>query len=194
MPNDSSTGGYLAPAGSPAPLEGQALNRFLQQIWVGITGLAGTLVRPRWQPEPPAIPAFGTDWMAFGIMRRPGDAFPSTIHSPTGNGNDSIYRQEILEILCTFYGPDADSYASLLREGLFVAQNLEVLQLNNFGLVGVGETVAVPEMIKDRWTYRVDMYVTLRRSIEYTYPVLNILSASGTVDSDPQTIPFTVSE
>lgn len=194
MANDSSTGGYLTPATSPAPLEGQALNRFLQQVWVGITGLDGTLIRPRWQAEPPAIPPFGTDWMAFGITRRKGDTFTSTIHDPTGNGNDSVYRQEMLDILCTFYGPDADNYASLLREGLFVAQNREVLQLNNFGLVEVGEAVAVPEIIKDRWTYRVDMRVTLRRSILRTYPVLNILSAEGTVDTDPYTIPFTVSE
>jgi hypothetical protein len=194
MANDSSTGGYLTPATSPAPLEGQALNRFLQQVWVGITGLDGTLIRPRWQPEPPAIPAFGTDWMAFGITRRKGDTFTSTIHDPTGNGNDSVYRQEVLDILCTFYGPDADNYASLLREGLFVSQNREVLQLNNFGLVEVGEAIAVPELIKERWTYRVDMKVTLRRSILRTYPVLNILSAEGTVDTDPYTIPFTVSE
>lgn len=194
MANDSSAGGYLTPATSPAPLEGQALNRFLQQVWVGITGLDGMLIRPRWQAEPPAIPPFGTDWMAFGITRRKGDTFTSTIHDPTGNGNDSVYRQEMLDILCTFYGPDADNYASLLREGLFVAQNREVLQLNNFGLVEVGEAVAVPEIIKDRWTYRVDMRVTLRRSILRTYPVLNILSAEGTVDTDPYTIPFTVSE
>lgn len=194
MPNDSSTGGYLTPAASPAPIEGQALNRFLQQVFVGITGLSGTLVRPRWQAEPPAIPAFGTDWMAFGIMRRKPDAFASTIEDPTGNGSNSVYRQEILEILCTFYGPDADSYASILREGLFVAQNREVLILNNFGLVEVGEAVPVPELVKERWTYRTDMYVRLRRSIEYTYPVLNILSAEGSVDSDPRTVPFTVSD
>lgn len=194
MPNDSSTGGYLVPAASPAPLEGQALNRFLQQVFVGITGLDGTLVRPRWQPEPPNIPPFGTDWMAFGIMRRPADAFASTIPDPTGNGNNSIYRQEILEILCTFYGPDSDNYASLLREGFSVAQNREVLQLNSFGLVEVGEPATVPEMIKERWIYRVDMYVRLRRSILRTYPVLNILSADGSIDSDPRTIPFIVSD
>lgn len=192
--NDSSTGGYLAPSASPAPLEGQALNRFLQQVFVGITGLTGTLARPRWQAEPPDIPAFGTDWMAFGIVRRRGDAFSSTVHNPTGNGNDSVYRQEIIEILCTFYGPDADNYASILREGLFVAQNREVLQLNAFGLVEVGEAIAVPDLIKDRWTYRVDISVRLRRSILRTYPVLNILSADATVDSDPRTIPITVSQ
>lgn len=189
---DSSTGGYLAPATSPAPLEGQALNRFLQQVWVGITGLNGTLVRPRWQPEPPAIPAFGTNWMAFGIMRRPGDTFASVIHN--ADGSDTVYRQEILHVLCTFYGPDADNYASLLREGLSVAQNREVLQLNSFGLIEVGEPVPVPDLIKERWTYRVDMNVVLRRSITRTYAILDVLSADGTVDTDPYTIPFTVSE
>jgi len=194
MANDSSTGGYLVPATSPAPLEGQALNRFLQQVFVGITSIDGTLVRPRWQTEPPVIPAFGTDWMAFGIVHRKGDDFASNVHTATGNGADSVYRQEILTILCTFYGPNADNNASLLREGLFVPQNREVLQLNNFGLVEVGESVSVPDLIKDRWTYRADMRIRLRRSILRTYPVLNILSAEVTVDSDPYTVPFSVTD
>lgn len=190
--NDSSTGGYLAPSSSPAPLEGQALNRFIQQVFVGITGLDGTLIRPRWQPEPPAIPPFGTDWMAFGIVRRPADTFASNLFDPSGA--QTVYRQELLEILCTFYGPDSDNYASLLREGFAVVQNSEVLQLNNFGLVSIGDSLPVPELIKDRWTYRVDMTVTLRREILRTYPVLTVLTAEGTADSGPRTIPFSVSE
>lgn len=195
--NDSSTGGYLSPAGSPAPLEGQALNRFLQQIVVGITGLPGNMVRPRWQAEPPNIPAFGTDWAAIGIVDRKADTFASEIHSPTGNGNDTVYRQEILEVLVTFYGPDADVNASLLREGFAVAQNREILQQNAFGLIAVGDVKTVPEFIKERWIYRVDLPVTFRRAIEYVYPVLNLESGSIIVETDESSynnIPITVSQ
>jgi len=191
--NDSSTGGYLVPQASPAPPEGQALTRFIQQVFVNITGLDGTLIRPRWQPEPPNIPPFGTDWMAFGIVRRSADVFATVIHDGVAE-TDTVNRQELLEILCTFYGPDADNFASLLREGFSVSQNREVMQLNNFGLVEVGEALPVPELIKDRWTYRLDMRVVFRRLIERTYPVLNVLSAAGTLDSDPLTEPFSVSQ
>jgi hypothetical protein len=197
MPNDSSTGGYLSPAASPAPLEGQALNRFLQGIVVGITGLPGNMVRPRWQAEPPNIPAFGVDWAAIGIIDRKADTFASQIHSPTGNGSDTVYRQEILEVLCSFYGPDADQYASYLREGLSVSQNRETLQQNAFGLIDVGDVKTVPDFVKERWIYRVDVTIRFRRAIEYVYPVLNILSSGITLETDESSynnIPITVSQ
>lgn len=184
MANDSSTGGFLSPVAGTAPLEGQALNRFLQQFVVGITGLPGNMVRPRWQPEPPDIPAFGTDWASIGVTGREADTFASEIHNPAGNGSDTVYRQELLEVLVTFYGPNADQYASYLREGVSVAQNREVLQQNAFGLVSVGDLVTVPELIKNRWIYRVDLPITFRRAIEYIYPVLNLESAEFDLNTD----------
>ena len=198
--NDSSTGGFLSPvAGGPAPLEDQALDRFLQQLVVGITGLPGTLVWPRWQSEPPNIPDYGTNWVAIGVTDNDPDTFAVELHSPAGNGSDTIYRNEVLEVLASFYGPNAGSYASLFREGIAVAQNREVLQLNAFGLVAVGKQRKVPELVKGRWLKRIDLPVTLRRAIEYVYPVLNLESADITVQtdqpsSDPYTVPITVSQ
>lgn len=142
------------------------------------------MVRPRWQPEPPDIPAFGVDWASIGITGREADTFASEIHNPAGEGSDTVYRQELLEILVTFYGPNADQYASYLREGVSVAQNREVLQQNAFGLVSVGDLVTVPELIKNRWIYRVDLPVTFRRAIEYVYPVLNLESAEFDLNTD----------
>lgn len=185
MPNDSSTGGPLSPAVAPAPLEGQGLNRFIQQWIVGITGLAGNMVRPRWQPEPPDVPDAGDAWAAIGITARAADTFPAILHDPTGDGADDLQRHETLAVLASFYdlGTNglADLYASLLRDGLAIPQNSEPLASAGFGLVDVGDLTTVPSLLKSRWLYRVDLPFHLRRAIVRSYPVLNVESADISV-------------
>lgn len=189
MSNDSSTGGPLLPLNTyPAPLEGQALNRFLQTWVAGLTGLDGTLVRPRWQAEPPSFPVDGTAWAAIGVTRRPSDTFPHVRHDPTGEGFDVLYRHERLAMLCSFYdlgtNGQADYYCALLRDGGAIAQNREILILNQFELVNFDEPIAVPVLTKQRWLYRVDMVVNLRRVIVRAYPVLNLKRAEGIIVDD----------
>lgn len=185
MPNTSATGGALSPAVSPAPLEGQTLNRFIQQWIVGITGLDGTMVRPRWQAEPPNIPTAGTAWAAIGITSRPSDTYPYVRHDPTGLGSDELQRHETLNLLASFYdlGTNglADNYAALLRDGAAIPQNLEPLTVAGMALVETGDPVAVPSLLKTRWLYRVDLPVSLRRQINRIYPVENLLSSQGTL-------------
>ncbi len=184
---DSATGGYLIPSGTP-PLEGQALLDFLQGVIVGITGLDGTMVRPVWQSEPPNMPDAGTAWCAFRITTRPSDTFPVVKHNADGQGVDALQRHEELHVLCSFYdlgsGAVADAHAAQLRDGLSIAQNREVLTLNNMGLAKTGDLVAVPVIVKTRWLYRVDLEVVIRRQIDRLYPVLNLTSAQGSVATD----------
>jgi hypothetical protein len=197
MPNTSATGGYLLPAQSPAPLEGQALLRFLQQIIVGVTGMDGDMVRPYWQTEPPVIPNQGEAWIAFKITKRPSDEFPFIGRLPwvTENANDHMQRHEEIEILTTFYdtggstGDDnsgglADYYAALFRDGMMVPQNREPLLLAGMGLVRTGTPVAVPSLVKTRWQYRVDLDWVIRRQIDRDYPVQTLVAANGTIYTD----------
>lgn len=187
MTNDSSTGGYLSPGLTPAPLEDAALVAFLQAILVGLTGIAGTLIFPRWQQTPPNQPAIGTNWIAFGITNRKADTFAYEIHAPdanSGEGNDYLARNEELEILCSFYGANADSNAALVRDGLQVGQNREALLLAGMALIGCGDTLSMPALMNNQWAYRVDMSIGIRRAIVRTYPILNLLSAAGTVKED----------
>ena len=71
MTNTSATGGFLSPLSTPAPLEDQALADFFQQYVAGITGIAGNLVRPRWQAEPPNIPQVASDAFKEQVSREP---------------------------------------------------------------------------------------------------------------------------
>jgi len=179
--NTSATGGYLLPAPAPTPLEGAALLAFLQGYVVGVTGLPGDMVRPRWQPEPPNIPQAGNLWAAIGVTSRPTDTYAFT--RQLEDTSTELQRHEELDMLCSFYdlgsGGLADNAVALLRDGLQVDQNREPLFLAGMGLVGSDDPVAVPSLLKMRWLYRVDMNVKLRRVILRNYPVLTILSETG---------------
>lgn len=184
MVNDSSTGGYLQPAVTPAPLEDQAFEDFLQEIFVGLSGLPTDSVIPRWQPEPINQPDLLSDWIAFGIMRQDPDVYAVVEHDPTGNGQDQMQRHETVEILLSSYGPNSVRNLSTLRDGLQVSQNRDVLTTNGMGVVQTGEMTPVPTLVKDRWLRRYDMMLTIRRQILRSYPVLNLSSAQATLNTD----------
>jgi hypothetical protein len=178
MPNDSSTGGYLTPT-SNNDLNDIALAKFLQQIVVGIVGLPGNMVRPRWQAEPPNIPDFGTNWAAIGPGSRKREEFSYTRANGTST---TVVRNRTMDILCSFYGPLAETNSEILAMGLEVSQNREVMQLAGFNIIGgAGDSVIVPDQRKMRWQYRVDIPFTIRQQQQYTYAVLDLLSAQGTI-------------
>lgn len=192
MPNTSATGGALLPSTTPAPLEGAALQNFLHDWFVALSGLDNTMVRPRWQAEPVNIPQATDSWLAFGITRYESDTFASEQHFASGSGYNEIRRHEVLNILLSFYGPSADSYAAILRDGMQVAQNREVLTLNAMGLVESGEVVAVPELVKDKWYYRADLTVRIRRQIVRQYAVQNLLTGHVGLDNEHYVTPINV--
>ena len=181
---DSSTAGYLQPASSPAPLEGNTLQDFFHDWIMGITGLAATNIFPRWQPEPPNLPADTVDWLAFGITKREADTNAAELHSPSGTGYNIIVRQEILSILVSVYGPNADSTAEVLREGMQLAQNRETLSLADMGLIECGDIVIAPEIVKEKWMYRLDLTFRIRRQITRQYSILSMLSSEVILDTD----------
>lgn len=190
MSNTSATGGVLSPTGIPAPLEGDALTDFIQSWIVGITGLTAQNIRPRWQPEPANIPATGTNWAAIGIRTVRSDTYAAELHDPTLSGSSQLRRHEELEIFCSFYGPNADSYAKMLRDGCQIAQNRETLTLNNMGLISTGDLITAPEMIKEKWLMRIDLSLFIRHQVVRNYAVLNLLSANGQIITDVVTENF----
>jgi hypothetical protein len=193
----SATGGYLLATASNA-IEDEALRVFFQQMVTGITGIAGTLVRPRWQPEPPNMPAFGTNWAAIGVTKRERDVNAYTTHRTTtdGQGNtintDYTHRTEVLDVLCSFYGPNCESNSELLAMGLEVGQNREVMQLAGYGLVGVDEATMNADMWNDRWVTRIDLPFQIRRAQLYQYSVLNVVAAQATIVDDSGAVNATI--
>jgi len=190
MPNDSSTGGYLTPS-STNDLNDKALAQFLQQVVVGIVGLPGNLVRPRWQPEPPNIPDFGTNWAAIGPGPRKRDPFAAVVNNPAA-GNATVVRNRTMEILCSFYGPAAEANSELLAMGLEVPTNRGVMQLQGFNIIsGAGDSTVVPFKDKGRWQYRVDIPFTVRQQQKYVYPILNLVGAQVQMNAQGDGSTFT---
>lgn len=199
---DSSSRGFIAPSADPfsfddpdlgfdegfwqpIPEAGQALDDLFQQMVAGICQLDGTLVRPRWQAEPPDLPDFGTDWAAVGITaRRPIGPWSAVQHDSRGNGRDWLQRHEYVDLLATFYGPNADANAGQLQDGLMIAQNREFLYLNHLGFTEVTSITRLPELIKNRWTERFDVRLIFSRIVIRLYPVRSLVSAAGSIATD----------
>jgi hypothetical protein len=192
--NDSSTGGYILPLSSSPPLEDAALDAVFQQLVVGLTGLPGNMVRPRWQPTVPKQPEPTENWCAIGLTEDDPDDYPAVIHKSSGNGQDNFYQHETLNVLASFYGPNSMGYAKLARNGLYIAQNREALMGAGFDVLEAKKITAAPELINQQWVKRYDLNLRLRRQVVRAYTVLNILSADGTLEADSVTTDIVVQQ
>ncbi len=203
MPNDSSTGGYLAPSSRNYELSGfnvtdvddKAFAVFLQGVVVGITGLAGSLVRPRWQVQPPVIPNFGTDWAAVGKGNVHFDPDAFIQHTP-GEGETPGYsmqwRNAILDIIVSFYGQSRESNADILVMGLNMPQNREALYANGYNLVSCTDVELGADLIQEQYLPTSVVNFQLRRLQGWTWPILDLASAKLTVDTDSGLPPIAV--
>lgn len=182
MPNTSATGGYLAPT-SAAPLDDQALDRFFHDLFVGVTGLDPTLVRPRWQMDPPNMPARTVDWLAQGVTDRRDDGVASQILSTDGLST-TVSRNQELDNRVSCYGPNANALQALLRDGLSLDQNREGINATGLVLVRVGPPRNASSLLNEQWVQRIDCVVTFRRLLSRTYAVESLLSGSVTLYTD----------
>ena len=192
MATDSSVAGYLNPSVA-APYD-EALDDFLHGVIVGLTGLAGSLVRPRWQAEPLQRPEFNVNWCSFGLSRSEVDAFAYESHDPSGEGPVKVERDEVLFYAHSFYGPGAHGIAERFRDGLEIPQNRDVLQTGKLGLIEVQEAVKVPSLLAERWVPKIDVMVLYRRRTSRSYPVLTIRSAGIEIVTQDGSTPISVTQ
>lgn len=182
MPNTSATGGYLAPT-STAPLDDQALDRYFHDLFTGVLSIDPTLVRPRWQMDPPTMPGRNVDWLAQGVTERRDDTVASQILSADGLST-TVSRNQELDNLVSCYGPNASSLQALLRDGLSLDQNREAMNQTGLVLVRVGPPRNASTLLNDQWVKRIDCVITFRRLISRTYAVESLLSGAATLTTD----------
>jgi hypothetical protein len=192
-PSTSATGGYVRPTTAPPP-DDALFSRQINELVVGITGLPGSLVRPRWATDPLPTPGVGTDWVAVGVVdvdepgtpliQHVGRAFDEEGVEIAYDGRDDLVTHEHIRILASFYGPNANRNAGLFRRGLQVPQNQEILFLNKMGVMDIQPRRHVPEPVNDQWYNRVDVEFRIAREVDESYPILNILTAQGTFRID----------
>ena len=125
MANTSATGGYLVPEQGMTRHE---LEELLRTVFSGCTGIKRINVRTKWKAEPDNIPKKAETWLSFAIMSRESPK-AQVLHLETldGEGSSRVMTHETIEVLTSFFGPDAEDMAVRLKAALQVSQNREAL-------------------------------------------------------------------
>lgn len=174
----SATGGYLTPTTSV--VNDNALDLIFQAAVVGITGLPGDMVRPRWQATPPVQPERDVNWCAVGVIDVVADANAAFVD---GDTSSQLQRHETMTVLASFYGPQSSGYRQRLRDGLAVKQNQDALKAQGIAFCYAdGETIA-PALVNNTWRRRHDIRLVFRRNARRSYEILSILSAPVEISS-----------
>lgn len=185
VPTDanSSVAGFMAPI--TAPLYDNPLDDFLHAFLVALSTLPGVFVRPRWQPEPPNLPAFTQDWLSWGIVDVDEDRFAFQDVVSTDDGNQFVVeRDEILTMLMSFYGPRAGQLAKQVSVSMQLVQNRNYLRVQNMTLIEVLNQVRVPALFKEKWVPRVDQRVRFRRRASWSYQVHQLEDFHAGLDNE----------
>jgi hypothetical protein len=161
------------------PLEGQSLNRFFQNWFVGLTNLPINLVLAEYQSEPPNIPSAGTAWCSFKYERIDSNQFPFIKHEPEV---DILQNHEMFKLHVTFYdlgtSGQASALAALVRDNLKIPYNVYYLQNNGFNLRGSEGPIIIPVIFKQRWMYKELLYVYIMRNCARQYGTYDTESVS----------------
>lgn len=160
---------YILPETLTTPVYGEALEDVFQSVVVGVTGLAPQLVRPRFQPEPPNLPDFSTNWAALGFS---GDgtkdkfAYVVQIDAFT----TQLERDETLQVLFSFYGPRCQELCEMFVDGIQLAPNrADLHQRAGCKLVEMKNTRQLPVLMKEKWLKRFDVAGIFRRRVKRIY-------------------------
>lgn len=182
----SSVAGFLAPIS--APLYDNPLDDFLHAFLVALSTIPGALVRPRWQPEPPNLPNFSTDWLAWGITEMEEDRF--AYQGQVQDDEGLVERDEILTMLMSFYGPRSAQLAKQVSASMQLGQNRSYLRAQNMSVIEVLDPVKVPALLKEKWVPRVDQRVRFRRRATWAYKIRTIEQAEASLHNELYSTPL----
>lgn len=158
---------YVLPDSLTTPVYGEPLEDVFQGVLAGITGLPPALCRPRWQPEPPNLPAFHLDWAAFGITGEEKDTFTHQVQLDALR--TQLSRDELLTVLFSFYGPKCQQLCAIFTDGITIAANREALVAVDINLVAMKDSRQLPALMKEKWMKRYDVAGVFRRRVKRIY-------------------------
>jgi hypothetical protein len=193
----SATGGYLVQTETPLPGD-LTFEQYIQQVFVGMLGVDGTQVRPKWQKNAAKFdPTPEDNTLMFGVTEVLPDA--NSFQKFDSEGNTVMQRHEEISILCSFYGELSKQRAIQLRDAFEISQNRDALREANMGLKSISPTTNVSELKGQVWFKRVDMTIVLKRQVDKTFSVLALVGVQGTIEGQKsndqiENVPWNVSE
>ena len=194
--NESNQPGILMPVSGP--VYDDRLDDVFYKTIVGLTPLDPSMVMPRWQEDPPELPAIGTDWCSVGITDFDTTGYATEVHVPgnepspddttaTGGpytqGSTQMTDTEEFGVLLSFYGPNAMWHCANVRKGIQVGQNRDLLQAQGISVVVVSKPVVLPALIHNKWVRRVDARLLCRRLAVHEFAILDLRGIDVTVTS-----------
>jgi len=187
---DSSAAGFLRPLSSP--IYDDPLDDYFHEFLVGLSGIPGDLVRPRWQPEPPNQPNFTINWLAFGFPRITEDAFAYQGQGPDNPETGLVQRDEVLTMLMSFYGPQGGQIGKQVSASIQLSQNRAYLRTQQISLIEVEDQIKLPALLKEKWVPRVDINVRFRRRAGWVFAIRSVESAQAGLDNEIYITPIIV--
>lgn len=181
---------FILPEPLPSPLEDPVLTDAIQATVAGVTGLAGQWVRPRWQPEPPNQPDFSVNWAAVGITGFDDELY--TYEKQIDEATRQLERSQDLTMLVSFYGPLANRYAGIFKDGIMIEANRFALGAVGLKLKEVQRSRNLPALVKEKYLNRIDVPVILSRRIIRTYKLNSINQAWVGLDNEYYITPIIV--
>lgn len=169
MSNTSATGGFLTLDPGPSRTETEDV---IQDLIIGLTGLAGELVRPAFNGA--EQPERDITWCSFQI----GDKEPLGEQVVHLEDVSELRADRNLPVLVIFRGPNADDVAEKMSRGLVIPQNHDFLQRHSLALANAGTVVAFSELVHGNWIRRADLPLTLRQTIRTTVAIKDLKSVS----------------
>lgn len=199
MANESTAIGFLVPVGD-VPIEADVeLEKLIQPTIVGVSALPAKMVMPRWQVTPSSRPQGDQNWASFGISSGEPDTFHAEVVDSTVVGEDTsgrmiVERDELLNVLVSFFGKNAARYEERFRAGMSLSQNRTALRSNGLALVEVQPPVRLPDLGpgQNAWSQRKDVVLVLRRRPQHIFQVRSIEDAAGMLDNEQYLTPIQV--
>lgn len=174
------TEGYKQP--SPDPIE--ALMPVRSAV-SEITGIESSLVRRRYQPNPPTQPGAGANWCSLSIdgVRTIGTPEIKETLSKSDTAEARILQE--LSFIASFYGPEAMALAETFRAGITMPFNACEMRQCGLGIMYVDpDTIRAPDFVNGRWVDRWDVRFKVGRMAYRSFSVRTLEAAGFVIISD----------
>lgn len=189
--NTSATGGYIKPTAG-GPLERKALSDVFWDLVKGLTDLGDENIVISWPDQPGVIPQQGDAYCNIAIVPKK-MSNPQIQGDPTGAGGLGTANSGAVQMLTvTFQFFDTGStgramqLATLLNASLGIAQNMEAVLKAKMSFLNPGDEptqIQAPQM--GRWQVGVYLPLRIRRSVDFTWPIRNIVAVPIKIRPDP---------
>lgn len=159
------------------PEYGDELDWQIQDIVAGLTGLDGSMVRPRWQQNPPATPDFDADWAAVAVSYVDADENPYI-------DTNGLVAHETIEALLSLYGPNGRRNAMRVIHGMKLPDNIATFESMGLYYSRSEYVRSFPELYNNQWMKRYDVTMTMRRKTVLDYAIDQYSDANVNVTPD----------